>query len=79
MDGSTAFDQLRSKIEATFGKAMAVMIIASASNATGVSPIGISEGDFLRLAESIARDQRVVDMWGVAGASDAMTQWRQLV
>ncbi len=79
MDASTALDQLRAKLEATFGKGMAVMILASASNAAGVSTIGMTESDFVKLAEAVAADQRVIDMWGVAGAADAYTQWRQLV
>lgn len=79
MDAPAAFEQLRAKLEATFGRGMAMMILASASNAANVSTIGISESDFLRLAEAVARDERVVAMWGVAGAADAATQWRQLV
>lgn len=79
MDASAALDQLRAKLEATFGKGMAVMILASASNTAGVSTIGITESDFVKLAEAVAADQRVVDMWGAAGAADAYTQWRQLV
>ncbi len=79
MNAAAALDQLRTKLEATFGKGMAVMILASASNAAGVSTIGITEADFIKLAEAVAADQRVIDMWGVAGAADAVTQWRQLV
>lgn len=56
-----------------------MMILVSASNSAGVSTIGMSEADFVKLAEQVCADQRVVDMWGRAGASDALAQWRQLV
>lgn len=76
---ATALDQLRGKLESSFGKAMAMMILASASNSIGVSTVGMTDGDFVRLADAVCRDQRVVDMWGSAGAADAASQWRQLV
>jgi len=79
MDCGAALEQLRGKLEASFGKAMAMMIIASASNQAGVSTVGLDPGGFSRLAEAVCRDQRVVDMWGQAGASDVAAQWRQLV
>ncbi len=79
MDSITALDQLRGKLESSFGKALAMMIMASASNAAGVTTVGLSNDEFLRLADAVSRDQRVVDMWGAAGAADAAEQWRTLV
>lgn len=78
MDSGAAVDKVREKLESSFGKAVAMMIMASASNAAGVSTIGLNKSQFTALIEAIARDQRVVDMWGVSGASDALAQWRQL-
>ena len=79
MDCQPAVDQLRSKLEATFGKAMTMMIVASASNAIGASTMSMTPEQFVSLAEAICRDQRVVGMWGAAGAADVAAQWRQLV
>lgn len=79
MECSQAVDQLRTKLESTFGKAVAMMILASASNQAGVATMALSPDQFLRLADAVSRDQRVVDMWGSAGAADAASQWRQLV
>lgn len=79
MDCQAALDQLRGKLEATFGKAMAMMILASASNAAGVSTVALTPADFNRLADAVCSDQRVVDMWGAAGAADTAAQWHQLV
>lgn len=78
MDSSAAVEKVREKLESSFGKALAMMIMASASNQAGVPTIGMSRGQFLALVEALARDQRVVDMWGASGASDALAQWRQL-
>ena len=79
MECGPALEQLRSKLEASFGKALAMMILASASNQTRVSTVSLTSDQFVRLAEAISRDQRVVDMWGVSGAADAAVQWRQSV
>ncbi|MDZ4169881.1 MAG: hypothetical protein U1E26_09520 [Coriobacteriia bacterium] len=79
MEASGALAQLRGRLEDSFGRGLATMIIASASNAADVSTIGIDATGFVRLAEKVSADQRVVDMWGTAGASDALAQWRQLV
>jgi hypothetical protein len=79
MDPTAALGQLRDRLEATFGKALAVMIVASASNASGVSTVALTADEFRNLAEAVAKDQRVVDMWGHAGASDAANQWIALV
>ncbi len=79
MECSTAMEHLRGKLEATFGKAMAMMILATASNEAGVSTVSLTPADFGKLADAVCRDQRVIDMWGAAGAADAAAQWHQLV
>lgn len=79
MECANALDQLRAKLESSFGKGMAMMILASASNQCGVATMGLSAEQFVRLADAVSRDQRVVDMWGAAGAADAASQWRALV
>ena len=79
MDCQQAVEQVRSKLEATFGKAMTMMIVASASNAVGASTMSMTPEQFIGLAEAVCRDQRVVGMWGAAGAADVAAQWRQLV
>jgi hypothetical protein len=79
MEAPLALDQLRSRLEGSFGKALTMLILAACCNSTGVSTMGISVDEFRRLADAVARDKRVVDMWGVAGAADAAAQWRSLV
>jgi len=79
MECQQAVDQLRAKLEATFGKAMTMMIVASASNAVGASTMALTPEQFISLADAVCSDQRVVGMWGAAGAADAASQLRQLV
>ncbi|MBE0475886.1 MAG: hypothetical protein IBX62_02145 [Coriobacteriia bacterium] len=71
--------QVRRKLEDTFGSAVAVMIMASATNAAAVPIMDPSREDFLRLVDAVCRDQRVLDMWGKAGAEDAARAWKELV
>jgi hypothetical protein len=78
VDAQGALDQLRSRLEGSFGKALSMLILASCCNVAGVSMVGIKADEFHRLADTVARDQRVVDMWGAAGAADAAMQWRAL-
>lgn len=77
-DMASAMEHVRTRLEATFGKALAMLIVASASNAANAHTVGMSREQYLRFCEIICADQRVIDMWGVAGAADALATWRQL-
>lgn len=77
MDGAKAVEKVRERLELTFGRALAMLILASASNEVGCSTVAPDPAEFDKLVETIARDQRVVDMWGSAGAADALASWRQ--
>lgn len=71
--------QVKRKLEDSFGAAMALMIIASAHRSTDV-PLSVpSMDDFLKLVDAICVDDRVVGMWGRAGADQALRQWQALV
>jgi branched-subunit amino acid permease len=78
-DAPQALDQLRARLEGSFGKALSMLILASCCNTASVSMVGITPEEFRRLADAVSHDQRVVDMWGTAGAADACSQWRALV
>lgn len=79
MDCQTAFDDhVRVKLESSFGKAVAMLILASASNSTGIMTGKLDYPAYMRLCEAITSDQRVVDMWGASGASETFVQWRGL-
>ncbi len=79
MEIQAAFDgHVRAKLESSFGKAVAMLILASASNSSGASPMSLERDAYIRLCEAIAHDQRVVDMWGASGAADTLNQWKAL-
>lgn len=69
-------DHVRGKLESSFGKAVGMLILASASNTSGAPTMGIEADEYVKLCEAIAKDERVVDMWGVSGAQDALEQWK---
>lgn len=80
MTPKEAIDQhLIRRLEDTFGRAVATMIIASASNATRVHMFDPTTEDFVKLATAVCSDQRVVDMWGHAGAADTLGQLKGMV
>lgn len=79
MEATHALDSVRAKLDATFGKALSLMILATASNSTGCMTAQPSHDEFLALVEAVARDDRVIAMWGVAGAADALSDWQRLV
>jgi hypothetical protein len=70
---------IRQRLEDTFGKAVATMIIASASNTSGAQTFDPSVDDFMKLATAVCKDSRVLDMWGQAGAGDALDGYKDLV
>jgi hypothetical protein len=79
MNTAQALEQLRGKLESSFGKAMAMMVLAAASNSLGASTMDLSPEEFNSLARAVCEDQRVKDMWGSAAAAETADQWCRLV
>jgi hypothetical protein len=80
MTAKEAIDQhLKRRLDDTFGLAVAMMIIASASASSGAKVFDPDVEDFMKLANAVCRDQRVLDMWGHAGAEDALNQYKSMV
>jgi len=79
VEASAALERMRERLDMTFGRALTQLILASASNKAGCATIGLSDDEFTRLAEAVCTDQRVVDMWGEAGANDALRTWREML
>ena len=69
-------NHVRSKLESSFGKAVATMIVATATTSACASTIDLQQADYLKLCEAICADQRVLDMWGSAEAQETLRQWR---
>jgi len=79
MEVQAAFDNhVRTKLESSFGKAVAMLILATASNSVGTHTMALDRDAYMRLCEAISRDQRVRDMWGASGADDTLSQWKSL-
>ena len=77
MEYQAAFEEhVRAKLEASFGKAVAMLIVASASNSTGANTMGLDRQGYEMMCEAITNDQRVRDMWGTSGAEEALQQWK---
>lgn len=77
MEYQAAFEQhVRSRLESSFGKAVAMLIVAAASNSTGSNTMGLDQVSYQRLCEAISSDQRVIDMWGASGAQEALQSWK---
>ena len=72
-------NHVRSRLESSFGKAVATLIVASASTASGTSTHSIETDGYVKLCEAIAADQRVRDMWGDAEADDTLARWKGMV
>jgi hypothetical protein len=80
MGAKDAFDtHVRRKLEESFGAAVAMMILASATRAANVSAMIADRDEYLKLVDAICIDDRVVGMWGKAGADQALRQWQALV
>lgn len=80
MDPKSALETVvRPKLEDSFGRAVAMLIIMSATTAAGVPTAGLNKDQYLSLVRSLAEDERVVNMWGQAGVSSALLQWERTV
>jgi len=69
-------DHVRAKLESSFGKAVAMMIVASATTSTCATIVNLQQDDYLKLCEAICTDQRVVAMWGSAETEETLRQWK---
>ncbi len=79
MEYQAAFENhVRTRLESSFGKAVAMLIVASASNASGANTMGMDATGYEKLCKAITSDQRVVDMWGASGAEEALRQWNSM-
>ncbi|GAB4280487.1 MAG: hypothetical protein Kow0056_14940 [Coriobacteriia bacterium] len=77
---STALEEhVKRRLEDTFGKAVAMLILASATSAAKVPTADLTAGEYRRLVDAICCDQRVLDMWGEDGAESARQEWLALV
>lgn len=77
---TTAIEEhVRPGLEDTFGKAVAMLIMISASNASGMPLISPTKDGYLRFIKAVTDDQRVRDMWGVGGCTDHLVRWSALV
>ena len=72
-------DHVMKKLEDSFGKAVALMIFASATRAADVPTGELNAGEYHRLIAAICSDERCVGMWGEAGADQVRQQWEVLV
>lgn len=71
-------EQVKRRLEDTFGTAVAMLIVMSASNAANISIHSPSREDYMRLVDAVCADQRVKDMWGASGCIDQLSKWRAL-
>ena len=70
---------VRKRLEDSFGKAVAMLIWASASGAAGTSMLAPDHDGYMRFVDAVCSDQRVLDMWGRSGAEHAQAEWRALI
>ncbi len=80
MDAMVALDMaVKTKLEDTFGKGIAMLIVANAFNAASTPIVGLDKGNYLQLIQAICCDTRVKNMWGDAGARAQQEEWAKLV
>ena len=71
--------QILAKLEDSFGKAVAMLIVMSASTKAKLPTSDLTVGQYRQLVDAICCDQRVLDMWGEAGAEEARNSWESLL
>ena len=80
MDPMVALDTaVKARLEDTFGKGIAMLIVANASNDAHTPIFGLSKDDYRRLVEVICCDSRVKETWGEAGTKAQLEDWMRLV
>lgn len=72
-------DHVMRKLEDAFGKAVALMVFASATRSAGVPTCELTIGEFHRLVDAICSDERVLSMWGAVATAKVREEWAALV
>ncbi len=79
MEYKVIIDQhIKGRLEDTFGRAVAMLIMMSATNSANTPIIDPQREDYMRFIEAVCSDQRVLDMWGHSGAQDVLGRWKAL-
>ncbi|RJQ55976.1 MAG: hypothetical protein C4521_01255 [Actinobacteria bacterium] len=80
MDPKQALETVvRPKLEDSFGKAVAMLIIMSATSAARVPITELNRQQYLALVRALAQDERVLKMWGSSGTAGQLAQWEREV
>jgi len=77
MDANTALNtKVRRKLEDSFGADMTGALLNSHAQKLGLNVSLLSEDQYVQLAESLAQDQRVVELWGQSKAQFQALAWK---
>lgn len=68
---------LKPELENVFGPALSARIIISARAKANAPIVGMKKEDLERMIEALGDDDRVLGMWGVAGAQERLRRWRE--
>jgi len=67
---------LKPELENVFGPGITARVLMSARAKANAPIIGMTSEDYVRLVEAIYQDERVVGMWGEAGAREIIKHWK---
>lgn len=70
---------VRPKLEDTFGKAVAMLIIMSATTTARVPTAELNREEYISLVRTLVEDDRVKNMWGTSEALSQLAQWERQV
>lgn len=77
MDAKTALDtKVRPKLEESFGTAMTETLMSFHAERLAVKLSILTQDQYVQLAEAIAEDQRVMEMWGQSKAKFQAMAWK---
>ena len=70
---------VKRRLEDTFGKSVAMLIVMSATSAANVPVVDLTADQYRELCRAICSDPRVQNMWGPSGADAQLSDWERLV
>ncbi len=80
MDVITAIETaVKPKLEDSFGKGMAMLIMMRATASTEVPMFGLRPQHFRTLVQAICEDERVREVWGSARCRAQLDEWERIV
>ena len=71
------FHVIKAELDNVFGSGLTARILMSARNKANAPIVDMNKEDLEKVIDAICSDERVTEMWGIAGIQERKKRWRE--